>query len=58
MEEFKYFLEKSLLETKKSNFLDFVFIFFAKLRDLFRIIYFGIKIFFKLIMIKLFYKGE
>jgi hypothetical protein len=58
MEEFKEFLEKSLLEAKKRSFLDFYIIFFEKLIDLIRIIYFGAKIVFKFILIKLFIKGE
>lgn len=58
MEEFKEFLEKSLLEAKKKSFLDFYIIFFQKIIDLIRIIYFGVKIVFKFILIKLFIKGE
>jgi hypothetical protein len=58
MEEFKEFLEKSLLEAKKKSFLDFYIIFFEKIIDLIRIIYFGVKIVFKSILIKLFIKGE
>jgi hypothetical protein len=58
MEEFKEFLEKSLLEAKKKSFLDFYIIFFQKITDLIRIIYFGVKIVFKFILIKLFIKGE
>jgi hypothetical protein len=58
MEEFKELLEKSLLEAKKKSFLDFYIIFFEKIIDLIRIIYFGVKIVFKFILIKLFIKGE
>jgi len=58
MEEFKEFLEKSLLEAKKKSFLDFYIIFFEKIIDLIRIIYFGVKIVLKFILIKLFIKGE
>jgi len=58
MEEFREFLEKSLLEAKKKSFLDFYIIFFEKIIDLIRIIYFGVKIVFKFILIKLFIKGE
>jgi hypothetical protein len=58
MEEFKEFLEKYLLEAKKKSFLDFYIIFFEKIIDLIRIIYFGVKIVFKFILIKLFIKGE
>jgi hypothetical protein len=58
MEEFKEFLEKYLLEAKKKSFLDFCIIFFEKIIDLIRIIYFGVKIVFKFILIKLFIKGE
>jgi len=58
MEEFKEFLEKSLLEAKKKSFIDFYIIFFEKTIDLIRIIYFGVKIIFKFAWIKLFIKGE
>jgi hypothetical protein len=58
MEEFKEFLEKYLLEAKKKSFLDFCIIFFEKIIDLIRIIYFGVKIVFKFMLIKLFIKGE
>jgi hypothetical protein len=58
MEEFREFLEKSLLEAKKKSFLDFYIIFFEKIIDLIGIIYFGVKIVFKFILIKLFIKGE
>jgi hypothetical protein len=58
MKEFKEFLEKYLLEAKKKSFLDFCIIFFEKIIDLIRIIYFGVKIVFKFILIKLFIKGE
>jgi hypothetical protein len=58
MEEFKEFLEKYLLEAKKKSFLDFCIIFFEKIIDLIRIIYFGVKSVFKFILIKLFIKGE
>ena len=58
MEEFKEFLEKSLLEAKKKSFLDFYIVFFEKIIDLIRIIYFGVRIIFKFILIRLFIKGE
>ncbi|MCX7870067.1 MAG: hypothetical protein N2485_00590 [bacterium] len=47
-------MEKSLLEAKKRNFVDFITIFFEKIIDLFRIIYFGLKVVIKLIFIKLY----
>ena len=49
MEDFKNFLEKSLLESKNKNILDLFVIFGEKLTEIFRIIFFGTKIFFKVI---------